>query len=83
MRLRSHCHESIRSHDITTDYTCTFQFNRSIADEIFCICQIQQKQIGVYRTAYQLFIDFLKLSFILDRNITQNFHCILHIQEIN
>lgn len=45
--LYSHCLENIKSLDITADYTFTFEHNRSKADETFCICRIQHKQMGV------------------------------------
>jgi sorting nexin-29 len=46
--------------EIIGDHQCGFRCNRSITDQIFCICQILETKWEYNETVYQLFIDFKK-----------------------
>jgi hypothetical protein len=46
--------------EIIGDHRCGFWHNRSTTDQIFCICQILEKQWECNETVHQLFIDFKK-----------------------
>jgi hypothetical protein len=45
---------------ITGDHHHGYQCNRSTTDQIFCICQVQNKKWEYNVTVHQLFIDFEK-----------------------
>jgi hypothetical protein len=47
------------------DHQCGFQHNRSANDQIFCICQIQEKRWVFNETVHQLFIDLNKEGVIV------------------
>ena len=53
-RLIPHTHEI----HVTGDHQCGFGSNKSIIDNIFCICQTFEKKMAVHETVQQLFVDF-------------------------
>jgi hypothetical protein len=46
--------------EIIGDHQCGFRRNRSMADEILCICQIVEKNWEYNGTVQLLYIDFKK-----------------------
>jgi hypothetical protein len=46
--------------EIIGDHQCGFWCNKSTTDQIFCICQILDKNWECSETVHQLFIDFRK-----------------------
>jgi hypothetical protein len=46
--------------EITGDHRRGFCHNRSIMDQIFCICQILEKKWEYNWTVHHIFIDFKK-----------------------
>jgi hypothetical protein len=58
--------------EIIEDHQYGFQYNRSITDKIFCICQILEKKLECNRTAHHLFYKFQEsLEPIQERSIVQ------------